>query len=195
MSETLLGKWERRFRASARKDQLAGLRAHLDRLELGGDPEAMLKATIAFVQMSAVYASMDGQDGRVREFVALQTYKPVGRTAARYTFTFDVHEKAFARVIVDPECKTVDLADLYGNPWWDLKTVGYSEIWISRVDGKPLTDQEKENLEMLVTGDLRFDYSEGELDFWFNDFDDRLNVMLNPVYDSEDDDSEMCERP
>ena len=81
----------------------------------------------------------------------------------------------------------MDLADLYGAPWDDYRVVGYCDIWISRIDGLPLSDDEMSAFEKVVDYDLRFDYSEDELSFWFDPdtHDGVLKVTLQDVYDNE----------
>ena len=63
----------------------------------------------------------------------------------------------------------LDLADLCNHPWDKYKVSGYYRIWVSRVDGKALSAKEKEMLDEEVSYDLRFDYTEDELGFWFDD--------------------------
>jgi len=111
------------------------------------------------------YASVDGQE--FSEFLALQRYNPAEAASAKYAFTFELCGKAFARVLVSAKFKVLDLADLYGHPWWDYKVCGYNMIHISRTDGRKLSSAELLRLERDVTADLRFDYSESELDVEF----------------------------
>jgi hypothetical protein len=104
----------------------------------------------------------------------MQRYDPSAVLDAKYAFTFDLCGKAFARILVSPQDlygkkRTLDLADLYGHPWHDYKRCGYSSLWISRNDGMGLKTKDRNYLEQVVTGDLRFDYSEDELGFWFDD--------------------------
>jgi len=63
---------------------------------------------------------------------------------------------------------------------------------VSRTDGDDLSDDEIELIDKEVTEDLRFDYSEDELNFWFDDsaVEGALFVMLNDVYDSTGEDEE-----
>jgi hypothetical protein len=135
-------------------------------LGLPGKPSSMMKATILMVQASAAYYKIDGRscDG----FFAMQKYNPA-KSPGRHAFTFDLHGKAYARLLVDPETHIIDLADLYGHPWEPYRTVGYSRIWISHTDWTDITKEEMGVLEEQVTYDLRFDYTEDELDFWFDD--------------------------
>jgi len=166
MSEKSLKMWEAEFRSAAAKDKLALLRDHLQNLELADEPESLLEGTILLVQACRGYASIDGQlyDG----FLRMQKYRPTTITDAKYTFTFDLCGKAYARVLVPADLRTIDLADLYGHPWADLGVAGYRCFWVSRTDGTPLSDEESEQIENAVTDDLRFDYSEDELSFWFD---------------------------
>jgi hypothetical protein len=63
----------------------------------------------------------------------------------------------------------LDLADLFNHPWLEYKVVGYRSIWITRTDWAELKKREKNYLEEQVEYDLRFDYAEDEVDFWFDD--------------------------
>jgi len=99
-----------------------------------------------------------------------------------------MHQKAYARINLPASLRPVDLADLYGAPWDDYRVVGYCDIWISRVDETPLSPDEIAKFETVVDEDLRFDYSEDELNFWFDPdtHDGVLKVTVQDVYDDED---------
>jgi len=191
MSKTNTGKisfieWERSFRAAAKKDKHRILRAHLKQLELLNKPALLLEGTILFVQACVAYLMLDNRP--FDEFLTQQQYDPVSVTGAPYLATFDICDKAFARITVSASLGWVDLADLYGMPWDPYRVVGYRDIWISRVDGDGLSDDEMDSFEKAVTDDLRFDYGEDELSFWF-DPDTHpgiLKVSVQDVYDDGD---------
>ncbi len=197
MSEELLDRWEQDFRTAARADDCAMFREHLERLSpqehLGqllraDEPQLMLEATIRIVRMCSAYATVDDRAEEFGRFLNMQKYNPSEATDARYVFTFDLWGKAFARVLVETKVQTLDLADLYGSPWSDYEVVGFHHLWISHPDWTNLTKDELLHLEDEVTNDLRFDYAEDELDFWFDDSLDEnyLFVTVQDVYESED---------
>ena len=197
MIEELLCQWERDFRAAARADDYAMFREHLGRLSprehLGrllrpDEPQLMLEATIRIVQMCSAFASMDGRGQEFGRFLNMQKYNSSEATDACYVFTFDLWGKAFARILVDTKVQTLDLADLYGTPWSDYEVVGFHYIWISHLDWSKLTKAELRQLEDEVTNDLRFDYGEDEIDFWFDGCLDEtcLFITVQDVYESED---------
>jgi hypothetical protein len=162
-----LERWEREFRNDAEKDQLAVLRDHLRRLGLPDEPEKLLNGTILLMRACCAYATLDGQS--YTKFLTMQKYHSTAAGDAKYALTFDLHSKAFARVLVSAKLETADLADLYGHPWSEYEICGYSCFWVSRTDGNPLSDEEIEQIEEQVTDDLRYDYSEDEIEFWFDD--------------------------
>ncbi len=197
MSEELLDQWEQDFRAAARDDDCAMFREHLERLSpqehLGrplrpDEPQLMLEATISVVRMCSAYATVDDRAEEFGQFLNRQKYNLDEATDARYVFTFDLCGKALARVLVETDVQTLDLADLYGSPWSDYEVVGFHYLWISHPDWTNLTNEEFRQLEDEVTNDLRFDYAEDELDFWFDDSLDEtyLFVTVQDVYESED---------
>lgn len=173
--------WEKRLRAEARSDRYALYIDHMRRLGLPGKPGLMLDGTIRVIQAISAYASIDGIS--LVPFMDMQQYNPCGAPGARYILTFDLHGKAFARVSADSKLSPPDLADLYNHPWYDYKVVGYRCLWISHPDWSRLTNSELEQLEDAVAADLRFDYSEDELSFWFDCGPDAsyLCVMLQDV--------------
>jgi hypothetical protein len=148
-------------------------------------PKLMLDGTLLAIQATMAYTKMDGRVLPLDKFVDMQQYNPADATEARYVFTFDLHGKAYARVLADEKLILPDLADLYGNPWQAYKRVGYCCFWVSHPDRSPLTSVELEMLEKAVTDDLRYDYLEEELDFWFDESPDGsyLHVV---VQDRED---------
>ena len=181
MSKTLLDRWERAFRAAAQTDDCARFREHLQRLALPNKPELVLEGTVSAVRMASAYLSIDGGDKAVRQLLRMQTYNPVKATDARYVLTFDIFRKAFARILVDATLQPLDLADLYGSPWNDYKMAGFDSFWISRPDWSHLTKREVKKLEKQVTYDLRFDYTDDELEFWFDDSRDKSYLVVSLV--------------
>jgi len=162
-----LERWERELRSEAKGDKLKLFKDHLKKLGLPDESENLLRGTILVVQACCAYAALDGQS--YANFLAMQKYQPTAADDAKYALTFDLHSKAFARVLVSAKLETADLADLYGHPWSEYEICGYSCFWVSRTDGNPLSDEEIEQIEEQVTDDLRYDYSEDELEFWFDD--------------------------
>lgn len=185
-----LAQWEKSFRADAKADDYRIFQQHLRSLDLPEKPNMLLDGTIVFVQMCAAYLELDGQE--VIQFLERQTYDPRKSNDMPYQVTFDIHRKAYARINLPASLRPVDLADLYGAPWNDYRVVGYCDIWISRVDGVPLCPDEIAKFETVVDEDLRFDYSEDELNFWFDPdtHDGVLKVSVQDVYDDEEPDDE-----
>lgn len=87
---------------------------------------------------------------------------------------------------------TTDLADLYEHPWREYHVCGYRCLWVSRTDGEDLSGDELAQIVTAVTEDLRFDYSDDELDFWFDDsaVEGLLQVTLQDVDGCKDEDDE-----
>lgn len=176
--------WERSFRQEAENDSYQVLRAHLKKLELTDEPALLLEGTILFVQTCVGYLMLDNR--AVEEFLARQQYDPAGVTDAPYLVTFDIHGKAFARITTPMTFKQLDYADLYGTPWNRYERVGYNQFWISRADGQDLSLDEISALDDAVTNDLRFDYAEDEMAFWF-DSDSFFGILWVSVQDVESD--------
>ena len=124
----------------------------------------------------------------VSERLHQQRYDPSLAEAGPYQVTFDIHGKTYARVNVPASLRPVDLADLYEMPWTAYERVGYSDFWISRVDGRALGAQEIADFEAAVETDLRFDYGEDEVTFWFDPDSQEgcLKVTVQDVYDDDD---------
>ena len=181
-TKNALAKWEQAFRADAQSDGYEKFWEHLNNLELPGSPEQLLDGTILFVQMCVAYRELDGQESIA--FLAQQKYE--ADQTAIYKVTFDINGKAYACLNLPATLAPLDLADLYGTPWNRYETVGYCDFWISRVDGEPLSQQELAALEEIVENDLRFDYDEDELDFWFDPdtHEGVLKVTVQDVYDT-----------
>lgn len=176
----LLTTWQETFRTDAVSDAYEALRAHLRRFDLPDQPEVLLEGTIDVVMMCVGYATLDGQSSL--DFIRRQTYDPSAADAT-YAVTFDIFGKGFARVLTVASLDGLDFADLYEVPWERYQVVGYSHFWISRTDGADLSAEELLLLERQVTEDLRFDYAEDELDFWF-DPDTHEGALLVSVQDS-----------
>jgi len=124
----------------------------------------MLESTIDIVTAVVAYAYQTDVD--TEKFLAMQQYDASKAAGARYLVTFHLG-KSIGRLLVDRTMRALDLADLFGHPWPKLETVGYSKIWVSRPDWSPLTKTEFSFLEARVTGDIRYDYGEDELELQF----------------------------
>ena len=106
--------------------------------------------------------------------------------------TFDLQGKAYACVNLPASLGAVDLADLYGAPWFEYKVVGFCDFWIARAEGEALSQKEITAFEEAVEYDLRFDYGEEELSFW-SDPDTHEGVLqftVQDVYDFEEEEEE-----
>ncbi|MEO8497233.1 MAG: hypothetical protein ABI614_19345, partial [Planctomycetota bacterium] len=158
--------WQARFRKAAEADQMNLLREHLRLLELPDEPELLLRGTLAMVPVAIAYRSLDGDD--IETFLDMQTYDPARARDATYLHTFDLCGRAYGRIAVDDELRGCDLADMFGAAWTELQVCGYRSFRITRVDGRDLSDEEVATLEDLVEGDLFFDYTEDELQVWFD---------------------------
>ena len=178
MNEDILDQWEIDFRAAALADGLEVFRDHLKRLDRSDNPSLMLEGTIRLLRMCACYATIDDCGEQFEDFLAMQTYHVAKDTTARYAFTFDIHGLALARVLVEYKDGILDLADLYGSPWNDYRVVGFSHLWVSHLDWSDLTEEEVSELEGVIENDLRFDYSEEELNVWFDDGLDEAYLFI-----------------
>jgi hypothetical protein len=169
-------RWEQDFRRAAKADKYGILRDHLRKLDLPDCPKLLLEGTIHLVRACLAYASLDGQSPL--KFLEMQKYNPDDRADVMYAVTFDLYGKAFARVLALRSITALDFADLYGHAWEGYEICGYSRLWISHTDGSRLAPEELVHLKMRVTGDLRFDYSEEELDLWFDDLSTEGALMV-----------------
>jgi len=187
MKGNAVQKWTRNFRRDAAKDGMALFHDHLHRLALPDEPAKLLEGTIMFVNTCCAYLSINGQ--QFEDFLKQQTYRPADDTDSNYSFTFNIFDKAYARVITPIDCKCLDLADLFDHPWDEFSLCGFSSFLVSRNDGNPLSENEIEDIENIITADLRFDYTEEEVDFW-TDPDSIEGVLFVYVYNVDGDDAE-----
>ncbi len=184
MPANALNQWIRDFRKAAKADKLALFRNHLKRLGLPDEPELLLQGTVEAVTACCAYLNVDQRP--FDKFLAMQRYTPADAPDAWYSLTFDLCGKGYARLLA-PRKKMlfeIDLADLYEHPWMPFKVCGYSTFWVARLDGAALGVTELEMIEKEVTKDLRYDYPEDELNFWF-DPDSIEGVMAVTVQDVE----------
>lgn len=196
MGNTRLGiplhEWEKRFRSDAESDGFATLIGFIEQLTdneviAHGRGEELVEATVHVIRASCAYWEIDGQIERAKDFLRSQTYPKANSSEPGYNLTFDIHSIALARLVVPkgPILANLDLADLYDYPWDAYECIGFSRLYISRMDWGELTSPELQELESAVEQDIRYDYSEEEVDLWFEPSLDgaRLDVHLQPRYD------------
>jgi hypothetical protein len=158
--------WEASFRRAAEADRYVAFADHLRRFNLSIDPSELVQGTIDFVAASAAFDALDGIPGST--LLDLQAYGPTAAAGATYAVTFDVAGLSAARVLTGADLAGLDFADLYEMPWNRHRVVGYSGFFVSRIDGAEMTEPELEAIEKRVTSDLRYDYGEDEINFWFD---------------------------
>ncbi len=197
MCEKLLDKWEQDFTAAALADDFAMFREHLEHLAEAyhldwtldsNQPQLMLQATIHIVRVCSAYAHLDGNAEGFVQFLNLQKYNFTEALDAKYAVTVDFYGKALGRILVSVDLHTLDLADLYGSRWPDFEMAGFHHLWISHPDWSVLAKEELLRLEDLITDDLRFDYGEDEVAFYFDESlgDDYLFVTVYDAFEPED---------
>ena len=142
----------------------------------------LLEGTIQVVAACCAYAELDGS--AVDEFLKMQGYDSASMEQGSYVFTLDIFDKAFGRVVTSHAVESLDLADLYGHPWHDHGVVGYLALAVGRADGSNLSAKDLVHLERSITKDLRYDYSDDELDFWF-DSDSCSGALLVHLQDQD----------
>jgi hypothetical protein len=184
MTDSILERWAKRFLKAAGADDFVTFRKHLERLGAPGTPHDAALATTYMLSMYYGFVAIDGRLSDFRRLLAKQTYNPRHATGVRYVATFGICHFATARILVE-DIAEIDLADLNGVMWNQYKVAGYSTLWISRVDGRPLGRRELDRLEAAVENDFRFDYSEDELALTF--FPESRYLKVDVVELDEDD--------
>ncbi len=187
MPQDAFSRWASRFRRDAAKDNMALLRAHLQRVGLPGKPETLIDGTIMYMSGSCAYLNIDGRS--FDDFLAAQQYRPKADADTHYSFTFNLLGRTFGRIITPLHPHCVDLADLYGHPWNDLKMCGYSDFRVARLDDEDLSEDEIANIEKVITYDIRFDYAENEVDI-FIDRDTIYGVLVVYCQDVDEDEND-----
>jgi len=143
----------------------------------------MLEGTVDFVTACVAFASMDGVD--IGALLADQRYDDQA-SASTYALTFDLSRRGSARLLVRPDMKSIDLADLYEFPWERLRLAGYRDFWVSRLDGRDLSMEEIEELDRVVSRDIWFDYNEDDVSIVF-DPDTYEGALAITVYEQTED--------
>ena len=164
-AQAMLQDWEQGFRAAFAHDSGARFEPLLQRFGIRTGAQEMLEGTIDMVTACAAFSSMDGV--AINALLADQRYDGEASTAT-YALTFDLFRRSSARLLVRPEMKSIDLADLFEYPWERLRGAGYSDFWISRLDGEDLSMEEVEELDRVVCRDIWFDYTEDEVSIIFD---------------------------
>lgn len=168
-------KWMHEFSAAAVKDNYAELLRPLEHLELECSGEDALASTISLVLAVVVYCQMDGRD--CKTFLKQQHYWLESDDETEYCLIFDLTGltgRYFGRILTDINFTSIDLEDLFNHVWPMSDTAGFTEVYISRLDGKKIGKRELKRLYEQVTSDMYYGYSEDELsvDVSMTDFPD-----------------------
>lgn len=168
MSDDTFTQWADRFEYDALKDNMALMRKHLKHIGLPDEPEKLITGTIMYMSACCAYLHIDGQS--YDALLDLQTYRPELDADFYYSFTFNLYERTFGRIISSLDLKCLDFADLHNHPWDAFKTCGYSDVRVARLDDKGLSQDEIQEIEKMVIKDMRFDFTEDEVDVWFDQY-------------------------
>ena len=91
---------------------------------------------------------------------------PISNDEIEYCLVFDLTGLTgsyFGRILTDINFTSVDLEDLFNHSWPMSDTAGFTEVYITRLDGKRIGKRELGRLYKQVTSDLYYGYSEDEL--------------------------------
>ena len=170
-----LNKWKREFSAAAAKDNYAELLRPIKHLELECSPKDALVSTVSLVSAVVDYCRIDGRD--CEAFLKQQNYQPDSGGENEYCLIFDLTGLTgsyFGRILTDINFTSIDLEDLFNHPWPMSETAGFKDVYITRLDGKRIGEQELERLYEQVRSDMYDGYSEDELsvDVSMTDFPD-----------------------
>ena len=157
-------KWLREFTAAAAADNYADLLRPIEHLELKCSPKNAMAATIALVNAIVAYCQLDGRD--CEAFLTRQQYGFNSDGGNKYCLIFDLSgttSKYFGRVLTDINFTSIDLEDLFDHPWPMSNTAGFTEAYITRLDGKQIRKREMGSLYKVVASDMYYGHSEDEL--------------------------------
>jgi hypothetical protein len=157
-------KWLREFTAAAAADNYANLLRPIEHLELKCSPKNAMAATIALVNAIVAYCQLDGRD--CETFLNRQQYGLNSDDGNKYCLIFDLSgmtSKYFGRILTDIDFTSIDLEDLFDHPWPMSNTAGFTEAYITRLDGKQIRKREMRSLYKVVTSDMYYGRSEDEL--------------------------------
>jgi hypothetical protein len=163
MTLSKLERWKIDFQKAAEMDRYARLRRHLRKLDLPDSPDLLLEGTIQSVDAAAVFSTFTRKS--ITAFIDMQSYDGKASDDAMYAVTFDFRGAMFGRVLIPDNIAVLDLAELYDYPW---KNPGFNKMYISRVDGRPLSRRDLAHLEMEITYDICFDYGDGAVDIEYD---------------------------
>lgn len=169
-------KWHQEFSSDAKRDSNSEFRRHIEYLGIDFPPSAMLEGTQLLLAAVTAYLTIDGRD--ISPLLEQQKYKITKSGLLHYCLTFDFTGKGVGRVLTDKKFTGVDFADLYNHPWQPFKRVGFHQVYISRIDGKQISQSELCRVYRLITKDMYFDYDESELCLSVNNTDLKDTIQL-----------------
>lgn len=181
-------KWYREFSAAAAADNYAELMRPIEHLELKCSPKDVMDSTVSLVNAVVAFCKLDGRD--CEAFLNQQHYRVDSGGENEYCLIFDLSSptrKYFGRILTDIAFTSIDLEDLFDFPWPMPQTVGFTEVYITRLDGRRIGKREIRRLYKLVAADMYYGHSEEELsvDVLLSDFEDTVVIYAgeNEVFE------------
>jgi hypothetical protein len=159
--DQIYANWQQQFAADAVSDDANEIRRHIEYLGLDCSRADLLQGTDLLIAAVMAYQQIGGRDSEV--FVKQQRYWLRGDDLPFYCLTFNLGKKHFGRLLTDKELSGVDFFDLFNHPWYPYETAGFHEVYISRLDGKPIEPGELDGLEQRFTEDIYYDYEDEEV--------------------------------
>lgn len=186
MPQDLLMEWEARYRLEATADGYARLDTFLEGLEGAGVPVSntasrLVDGTVLVMRACWAYWDLDGRTSGARRFLQAQRYPDGVSDLTGYVLTFDLYGTALAKVAIPegPILADIDLADLYAHPWHPYRLVGYNRLYITHADWSEITASELRELESQVLQDIRYDFTDEEVDLWFETSRDATSLTVS----------------
>lgn len=183
MQTNLFQRWKHQFCRDAAEDEMALFSAHMRKHDLPDEPESLLKGTIMVVSACCAYLNIDGRP--LKDFLAMQTYHPINKESVIYTLTFNLFDRAYARILTSKDLMGVDIADLHHHPWNEFESCGFTEFIVSRTDGNALSKEEIDHIDQLIEDDLRYDFTEEEVGLGVDAYRLEGSIVID-VYDQKD---------
>jgi hypothetical protein len=157
-------RWVREFSAAAAADRYRELLRPIKHLDFECPAKNVMEATVWLVCAVVTFCKMDGRDSET--FLKQQHYLPQSKCENEYCLIFDlsgVGKKYFGRIVTDANFTSIDLEDLFNFEWPMSQTAGFSEVYVTRLDGRRIPKRELRRLYKLVAEDMYYGYSEEEL--------------------------------
>jgi len=162
--------WSESYLAEAQADEFKEIDRHIDYLSLNVRAKKFVDASLLLVDFGC--SSIQGKGLSAVEFLNQQKYRLSGYEQPLYCVTIEITPTHCGRIVCDHRFSRIDLVDLHLQVWFKYQAEGFQRMFISRIDGQEIDQDEMQRIKGVIEEDFHYDYDPKDIHLELEYFDE-----------------------